>query len=227
MSKSCQEKSQIPLRGFGCSSPWCCWLADGRGRQLGWWLGCSLLPCQRLGAVSPLAPLGPEVTAITQGSCLLINLPGDCCLSPSWLSWREPKVGGLRRLGALPSACPGRGLGQSCIPRHQVQAHLELGEHPCAPHLTSAIFVLWGTILNKPSALHFCRAPGKGQVRSGLDRLPGAFKVPTHPSAISRVSSVLLCCIAACCFCKSSSCLSLPVLAPRQHVPSFLPAPRG
>lgn len=48
MSKSCQEKSQIPPHGFSCSSPRCCWLADGRGQQLGWWLGCSLLPCQKL-----------------------------------------------------------------------------------------------------------------------------------------------------------------------------------
>lgn len=51
MSKSCQEKrSPIPPRpAFGCSSPRCCWLADGYGQQLGWWLGCSLLPCQKPG----------------------------------------------------------------------------------------------------------------------------------------------------------------------------------
>lgn len=56
---------------------------------------------------------------------------------------------------------------------------------------------------------------------------PGASLLSILPSAISRISSVLLCFIAACCFCQSSSCPSLLVPAPQQHVPSFLPAPHG
>lgn len=129
MSKICQEKSHIPppppLHGFSCSSPWCC--LDGR-----WWRPAALLvagmllaPLPEAGAVSPLVhPLGPEVNVLTQGRCLLINLPRDLHLSPSWLGWREPNAGGWRRLGALPSpACPGRRPGQSRIPHHRVQAH--------------------------------------------------------------------------------------------------------
>lgn len=115
MSKSCQEKSQIPPHGFGCSSPRCC--LAGR-----WWrpaarlvAGMLFAPQPEAGAVSPLAPLGPEVTVLTQGRCLLINLPRDLCCLPG-------SAGESLKEGVGDTAFSWR-RGQSRIPHQQVQAH--------------------------------------------------------------------------------------------------------
>lgn len=124
MSKSCQEKKKSD------SPPPCLRLLLSPVLLAGRWLrpaarlvaGMLFAPLPEAGAVSPLAPLGPEVTVLTQERCLLINLRRDLCLSPSWHCWRQPKAGGWRRLvEVLPSpACPGRGAGRSRIPHHQV-----------------------------------------------------------------------------------------------------------
>lgn len=101
MSKSCQEKRQIPPRGFGCSSPRCCWLADGGGQQLGWWLGCSLLPCQSLGLFLRWLPWGRRcLFERTRGS--LINLPRGPLSVTFLLCWRQSKGGAWGRCLLLP-----------------------------------------------------------------------------------------------------------------------------
>lgn len=130
MSKSCQEKRQIPPRGFGCSSPRCCWLADGGGQQLGWWLGCSLLPCQSLGLFLRWLPWGRRcLFERTRGS--LINLPGDRCLSPSCSAGDSPK----EEPGDAAFSClPGQGFQPSCIPPKPGTGLLGVSGASLCPH---------------------------------------------------------------------------------------------
>lgn len=170
-------------------------------------------PPPEAGAVSLLAPLGPEVTALTQGRGFLINLPRDRCLLPSWLCWIESKAGeALGEAGALPLPAWTRHQGNPASLTTGYRLTRNAQSIPASPLKQCN----WGRGVIK-SIQHFApprsSREGTGEERiRGVDQTgsPGASQLPVLPSAISHLLCAALryCCL-----------LLLPKL--------FLPLPPG